>query len=42
MIFLAIYSETFSDAEPVKQEVKIDDVFCSVFSRECNDSGCLG
>lgn len=33
MIYLAISSDTFSDAEPVRQEMKILDVPYRVFNR---------
>ena len=33
-IFLAIYYDTFYDADPVKQERNIFDVFARVFRRE--------
>lgn len=41
-MLVAIYSEIFSDAEPVRQDKKIFEVFANVFSRDWRDSGCLG
>ena len=34
VMLVAIYSETFSDAEPVRQDKKIFEVFANVFSRD--------
>ena len=42
MILLAIYSEVFSETEPVRHERKIFDVPSSVLMREKIDSACLG
>jgi hypothetical protein len=39
VIFLAIYYDTFSEAEPVRQERKIFEVFARVLSREWRDYG---
>ena len=42
MMFLAIYSDVFSDTDPVKQDRNILDVPSNVFNNEQIDYGCLG
>lgn len=42
MMFLAIYSDVFSDTDPVKQDKNIFDVPSKVFSNEFIDYDCLG
>lgn len=41
-MFVAIYYDTFYDAEPVKQDKKIFEVSAKVFNNERSDYGCLG
>lgn len=42
VMLVAIYSDTFSDADPVKQDKNILEVFAKVFNNEWSDYGCLG
>ena len=42
MMFFAIYSEVFSETDPVKHDKNILEVLSRVLVRENMDSDCLG